>query len=271
MPIELYYRVYPSRSSVAAATPVVLLHGLMGYASNWGKIWPSLSEKRSVLVVDQRGHGKSPKPATGYEPSDYAADIAALLEKLNWHRAHIVGHSMGGRNALFFAHDFPKLCHSLVLEDSGMEARPDRLEWVKSLLASIPAPFPSRESAQKFFSENFANDPLLGSFLHTNIAESASGTWTWRFNPQSMIDTIASGRAVDATAIFQRITAPVLAIRGELSTEFSEAEAERMLRLRPATQLVTIAGAGHFVHPTHPEAFLAALLRFLDEVDGLNS
>lgn len=235
----------------------------MGYASNWGKIWPQFATDREVLVLDQRGHGRSEKPATGYAPEDYARDVLGLLDKLHWEKAHLLGHSMGGRVAMQFAHDHPERTATLLLEDSGAEARPDRLQWVRGLLARVPTPFADREDARRFFAEEFARDPLLGGFLHANIEKREDGAFDWRFLPAAMIETIAEGRAKDALPMFRAIRAPTLIVRGERSEEFPRAEAERMRDSRPGVELVEIAGAGHFVHPTHPEEFASAVRDFL--------
>lgn len=146
---ELNFRVIEAENANHFA-PIVFLHGLMGFSSNWGKIWPAIQKDRSVLVFDQRGHGKSFKPKSGYAPTDYAQDVLKLLDQLGWEQAHIVGHSMGGRVALRFCTLFPHRAKSLVIEDSGMLANPQRVEWINRLLDSIPTPFANRESAKSF-------------------------------------------------------------------------------------------------------------------------
>src|SRR6185437_2661695 len=94
---------------------LVFLHGLMGSLANWRRITPAFENDYEILTLDQRGHGRSFQPATGYEPSDFAADLAACLDELGWTRSHLVGHSMGGRNALEFASLFPQRTASLVV------------------------------------------------------------------------------------------------------------------------------------------------------------
>ncbi len=262
-PQQLNYRVLGPENSHSVPRPVVFLHGLMGFSANWGKIWPYFQEKRPVLVMDQRGHGRSAKPETGYSPSDYANDLAALLQHLQWQSCHIVGHSMGGRVALWFCKLFPHYAASLTLEDSGMEANPSRVGWIKNLLASVPTPFQEKETAKKFFEENFRNDPMTGSFLHANLEAKENGLLDWRFHAPGMVETIEKGRAQDAMEIFSSLTLPTLVIRGERSVEFPREEAERMAASRPAIELAEIPGAGHFVHAEKPGKFCQILDDFL--------
>lgn len=261
---RLHHRVLGPETAPATAAPLVLLHGLMGFSANWGKIWPHFQEERRVLVLDQRGHGRSEKPTTGYAPNDYAGDLAALLKELGWDKCHIVGHSMGGRVALHFAHLYPAHTLTLTMEDSGAESNPDRINWIKGLLASVPTPFREREEAKRFFEENFRDDPMTGSFLHANLEAKENGEFDWRFHAPGMIETVAKGRAFDAMKEFRELAAPTLLVRGGRSREFPRDEAERMAAARSNVKLVEIAGAGHYVHAEKPAEFSAALKEFLE-------
>ena len=264
---DLYFRLQGPEKPVSGRFPVVFLHGLMGFSANWGKTWPHFQGERQVLVYDQRGHGRSIKPPTGYSPAEYAKDCLLLMDHWGWEKAHIVGHSMGGRVALYFASLYPERCASLCMEDSGAEARGDRILWIKGLLGAIPTPFSSREEAKAFFDQQFANDPITGPFLFSNLESKADGTYDWRFHAAGMVESIEKGRAVDAMEIFKRITTPTLIVRGAWSREFQAEEAERMLRARPHTELVTIDQAGHYVHTERPKEFNECLANFLRRND----
>jgi esterase len=266
-PKLIYHRVYGPEIVPPGAMPVVLLHGLMGFSANWGKIWPDLHSQRQILVLDQRGHGRSPKPATGYTPTDYARDLAALLDLLKWERVHLVGHSMGGRVALRFANLFPERAVSLTMEDSGADSRPERVNWICDLLASIPTPFKNRETAREFFAEYFRDDPMTGGFLHANLEQKPDGTLDWRFHAPGMIETIETGRATDAMREFSELTLPTLLVRGSKSKEFPAPEAKAMQESRGKVSLVTIEGASHFVHAEKPQEFTKALAQFLNQVE----
>jgi esterase len=266
-PPLLYHRIHGPDLAPPGVIPVVLLHGLMGFAANWGKVWPELYTARLVLVLDQRGHGRSPKPRTGYSPSDYARDLLALLDQLGWKKVHVVGHSMGGRVALRFASLHPGRTASLTMEDSGADARPERVRWIQDLLASVPTPFRSRENAKSFFAETFRDDPMTGGFLHANLEQAADGTLDWRFHAPGMIETVETGRATDAMREFTELKAPTLLVRGSRSKEFPAGEAKVMAAARANVELVTIEGAGHYVHAEKPAEFNRALAQFLDRVE----
>jgi len=263
-PNQLYHRVLGTPYQDGGPPPIVFLHGLMGFAANWGKIWPHFQESRPILVLDQRGHGKSFKPATGYDPSDYASDLHHLVDFLGWKKIYVVGHSMGGRVALRFASLFPELTAALILEDSGMEANPVRVSWIRDLLGKAPTPFPNRETAKKYFDTEYASDLMTGGFLFSNLVADESGRMDWRFCKEGMVETIEKGRAVDAMIELAALQAPTLIIRGGRSGEFLRDEAERMAALRKNISLEEISGAGHFVHAERPVEFCEILGRFLE-------
>lgn len=266
-PKDIYHRIHGPDILSPQTYPVVLLHGLMGFSANWGKIWPELHHRRPVLVLDQRGHGKSPKPKTGYTPTDYARDLKGVLDLLGWEKVHVVGHSMGGRVALRFCSLFPERSLSLTMEDSGTDSRTERVIWIQELLATIPTPFDTREEAKTFFNDNFKDDPMTGSFLHMNLELKENGKLDWRFHAPGMIETVETGRATDASREFAKLSLPTLIVRGGKSKEFPALEAKHMASSRKLTSLVTIEGAGHFVHAEKPLEFTKALAVFLEQVE----
>src|SRR5689334_20894320 len=98
-----------------AGTPVVLLHGITDSLHSFDLVLPHLPISWHVFALSQRGHGASSRPADGYAPRDFAADVAAFLDAHKIQRAVIVGHSMGSLVAQRFALDFPTRIQALVL------------------------------------------------------------------------------------------------------------------------------------------------------------
>lgn len=169
--------------------------------------------------------------------------------------------------ALRFASLFPDRAASLTMEDSGAEARPERVNWICDLLASVPTPFKNRDEARIYFAENFHDDPLTGGFLHANLEEKENGLLDWRFYAPGMIETIETGRATDAIREFSDLALPTLILRGARSKEFSAPEAKLMAESRGKVSLITIEGAGHFLHAEKPQEFTRVLAQFLDQVE----
>lgn len=247
----------------------VFVHGLMGFLSNWKKITSSLEPTAQCLIYDQRGHGRSFKPETGYQPEDYAQDLFELTEALGWDRFNLVGHSMGGRNALVFTDLYPQKVEKLVIEDIGPEANPAATTYYENLLGLIPTPFPSREAARHFFHNEFlqkavTKEPpsVLGAFFYANLVE-VNGQWDWRFSKKGILESVLAGRIRDRWEEVLRLKTPTLWVRGGLSKELSRENFAKILSANKMIQGVEIVGAGHWIHSEKPQEFTEALRNFV--------
>jgi pimeloyl-ACP methyl ester carboxylesterase len=247
----------------------VFLHGLLGYGLNWRRIASGLEQDDIAFVFDQRGHGKSWKPLTGYAPEDYADDLELIMREIGWDSFILVGHSMGGRNALISAAKFPERVRKLVIEDIGPEAKPDAVDYYKRLLDSAPTPFPSKLAAKEFFLNEFpklgfarGNAQTLGQYLYSNIVDTENGQADWRFSKEAMFLSVTQGREIDHWAELEALTMPTLVIRGGNSSELTQGIYDRMVTSNPKIEGVVIPNAGHWVHSDQPEEFLRVLLQF---------
>ncbi|MFN7729386.1 MAG: alpha/beta fold hydrolase [Bdellovibrio sp.] len=247
----------------------VFLHGLLGYGLNWRRIASGLQQDDIAFVFDQRGHGKSWKPLTGYAPEDYADDLELIMREVGWDSFILVGHSMGGRNALISAAKFPERVRKLVIEDIGPEAKPDAVDYYKRLLDSVPTPFSSKLAAKEFFLNEFpklgfarGNAQTLGQYLYSNIVDTESGQADWRFSKEAMFLSVTQGRAIDHWAELEALAMPTLVIRGANSSELTQGTFDRMVASNPKIEGVVIPNAGHWVHSDQPDEFLRVLLLF---------
>lgn len=248
----------------------VFVHGLMGYGANWRKIVAGLEATERVLVFDQRGHGRSQKPDRGYSPEDYSEDIYRITEELGWDQFVLVGHSMGGRNSLNFAHQHPEKLIKLVVEDIGPEAAVGAADYYDKLLGVVPTPFPSREAAREFFQKDFlekaqARDKVqvLAQFFYANIEDKPDGTADWRFSKQGILKSVMEGRLQERWHEVESLRVPTLWIRGSHSQELSRESFERILKSNSMITGVEIPNAGHWVHSEQPGLFLQALKDFV--------
>lgn len=248
----------------------VFVHGLMGYGQNWRRIISGLEATEHCLTFDQRGHGRSFKPESGYAPEDYADDLLQIVNELGWDKFILVGHSMGGRNVLNFASRFPDRLSHLVVEDIGPEANPHAHEYYEYLLNLVPTPFSSREAAKTYFFEDFVknaktreNVQVMANYFYSNMEEKANGSVDWRFSKKGIIDSVRQGRNEDRWGEVEGLQVPTLLVRGSRSNELSRENYEKMLALNPMIKGVEIAEAGHWVHSDQPQAFTEALKMFV--------
>lgn len=250
----------------AANPKLVFLHGIMGFASNWRTIARQLDDRFQILLFDQRGHGKSFHPSTGYSASDYAGDLLGILDALKWETCSLVGHSMGGRVAVQAASQAPDRVEKLVVVDVGPQLDMQSMLVVEEQLNSVPTPFESRDEAREFFDTTFLQrygSEMLKQFFYANLEEKADGQFHWKFSKQAILETLWKARTLDQAQQFAELRMPTLLVRGANSTHLPQDMFDEVLAQNPNIQGSVIKGAGHWVHAEKPEQMLEELQRFL--------
>lgn len=237
----------------------------MGYAGNWMRVTPSFEKAFHILTYDQRGHGRSMKPEHGYSPEDYASDLVKILDELGWNKINLVGHSMGGRNAMSFASQYPQRVERLVIEDIGPDANQAAVSRIHKLLEGVPTPFADKRLAKEFLM-NKIPDPALGMYLYSNLEEKLDGSFDWRFSKSAILESVDLGRAKDRWDQIRKLTMPTLIIRGENSEEFPKLVFDKIGTINPKIKQVEIPGSGHWVHFDKPDEFIKVVNDFLARV-----
>ncbi len=237
---------------------LVLVHGLYDSSHSWRNVTPHLIERGfTVVTVDLRGHGESPRPATGYAPTDFMRDVYQLIEKLKLRAPVFVGHSMGARVGYFLAAEPTSRLRGLVIGDIGMNAIPDQYLEVQALVESLPAGLPDEAAAETFLAGRFQEPER--SYFRRCLVPDANGTLRWRFSFEAVVETVKEGRASDWIAQAPRIRCPVLIVRGQNSTELSMPEARRMCNAMRRCTLVEIPDVGHDLHEDKPLEFATVI------------
>ncbi|MEV0278105.1 alpha/beta hydrolase [Streptomyces sp. NPDC050610] len=258
------------RNGEGGRSSVLLLHGLMGRASHWAESARWLATRYRAVALDQRGHGRSEKPADGsYTRDAYVSDVEAAVEQLGLAPVVLIGHSMGALTAWQFAARRPDLVRALVISDMRASALgpASQKEWV-AWFASWPVPFATLADVRKWFGEG---DPTLerpkparGDFYAEVMAERADG-WRPVFSRRQMLVSRATwirDAHWDELALVQ---CPTLVVRG-LDGELGRAEAQEMVRVLPRGQYAEVPDAGHLVHYDRPEGWRQAVDPFLAAV-----
>lgn len=263
---EFHYQIYGN----AQRPKIVFLHGLMGFLNNWRKIIHYFENDYQCLSFDQRGHGRSIKPEQGYSPADYAEDLLNILDELGWQKIILVGHSMGGRNALSFTVSHPSRVEKLVVEDiAPSDQNPEGWRYFERLLGVVPTPFKSRAEAREFFQNELKtrlspkeNADMLSAYFYANMEDKADGTVSWRFSPEAILETAKAARSQDRWEEVKKISVPTLWIRGGNSLTLLREDYEKILSMNSLIQGVEIPDSGHWVHAEQPVAFVDALKNF---------
>lgn len=110
-----YLDLGPMEPAGPALLPVVLIHGFAGDALTWQFVLPHLAHRRRVVALDLPGHGGSTQQVGDGRLPGLADWLRRALDALGLPRAHLVGHSMGGKVALLAAQAMPDRVASLAL------------------------------------------------------------------------------------------------------------------------------------------------------------
>ena len=250
-----------------AGLPIVLLHGLTDSWRSFEHVMPLLPRTYRVFAISQRGHGDSARPANGYEPRDFAADVALFMDALQVRRAVVVGHSMGASNAMRFAADYPDRTAALVLIGAFAQPRSNAdFQSLQRAVAQLTDPI-DRGFAREFQLSTIAQ-PVAPAFVETWVDESLKvPARVWRSALKGVID-------LRIPATITRITAPTLVIWGTKDQVTLRADQEILDAGIANSRLAIYEGAGHAVHWEEPSrvaadiaAFAAAVPRAVTSVD----
>jgi esterase len=259
------------------APTVVFIHGLLGWALNWSPIIKYFESEFHILTYDQRGHGRSFQPESGYAPEDYAQDLKEILDGLGIKSVHLVGHSMGARTAQCFAVQFPGRTLSLTIEDMGPNPEGESTLTTQQMIMSVPVPFKSKAEMDAFFENDFkvktASDDtqstVMANFLKANLTRTSEGLSAgqidWRFSLAGILETLDHGLK-PRWSEFKCIEVPTLILRGENSKHLSQNTFELMKGSLPGVRAVVIPNVGHWIHYQSPEVFSQYVLKFLREL-----
>jgi pimeloyl-ACP methyl ester carboxylesterase len=262
--IDLYYE------DLGSGKPVVLIHGWPLSGRSWEKQLPALLEAGyRVVTYDRRGFGDSSKPTSGYDYDTFAADLHALITKLDLRDAALVGFSMGGgevarylgthgservRKAAFLAAIPPFLLKSA---DNPEGVDGGIFDGIKKGIAA------DRPAFLSDFLSNFYNvDVLKGKRisdewvrLSWNIAAMAS--------PKATLDCV-SAWLTDFRKDLAKIDVPTLVLHGDSDRIVPlEASAKRTHEAVKGSRYVVVKDGPHGLNWTHADEVNRALLDLL--------
>lgn len=256
VPMDLFYNQYGQEGP-----PLIILHGLLGANGNWHSLSRTVfKESATVYAVDQRNHGRSPHTDRLDYPS-MAADVKDFIDQHELGRAHLLGHSMGGKTAMQTALTYPDVVEGLIVVDIAPKAYPPRHTHLLDALARIdPTDYDSRDDIDDALAKDVSSWAIR-QFLLKNLDYDGE-KYTWKMNLEAIRTHYEEvNAAVTGEDAFQ---GPTLFIRGENSDYVSDGDLPAIRELFPAAELVTIDGAGHWVHADAPDALAEVVTDFLE-------
>lgn len=243
--------------------PLIILHGLFGQSDNWNTLAKKFAEIGfRVFVVDQRNHGLSPH-SEEWSYQWMAEDLKEFILEKQLDKPILLGHSMGGKTVLFFNHLFPTMAHSLIIVDIAARAyEPHHQKVLEALHAVDFNSIKTRKEAEQILGEHIS-DFGTKQFLLKNIYWKENSTqMAWRFNLKVISEKYNNIGVAVPTSISNLNT---LVIRGEKSDYVTDEDYKDFQQRFTQCELITIAGAGHWVHAENPTAFFEAVISFLKD------
>lgn len=248
---KLYTQIY------GQGPPIVFLHGGMVFFDNsFAKQRDYFSTFRTVIGIDQRGHGHSPDGPWSLSYKMMADDTAAIIEKLGLGRVDIVGHSDGADLALLLVRDHPNLVRRLVISGANIRVNLSPEEKLRSRwsqqqldghLGKIAAALPP------WFLPDYANVSPDGPDHWMTLLAKCYDMW---LQP-----------VVIEPADLKKIPIPVLVMAGDHDFTSIEDNAE-IFRDLPRGQLIIVPASSHGTFTKRPDLVNLAIREFLDQPDS---
>lgn len=229
--LTLYYELHGE-----SGAPLVFVHGYTGDITDWQHQIPQFSRDFRILILDNRGHGRSQAPAeaASFSIERMADDVEALAAHVGFERYHLLGHSMGGAIVQEIALRSPDKLLSLILEDSSCRFAGHKLEFPE-----VPRPLPPDRQEQVL--------ARMSRMLPETLLAGWQALMKWQGTEQ---------RAA-------HITAPTLVIYGSHDAPALIEGSKRLGELIPNSTTVLINEAAHAPQEERPEEFNAVLGEFL--------
>ena len=248
---------------------VILLHGLRSYALTWQILAPILAENFYVIALDQRGRGESDWALDyrTYQTTYYVYDVEDLVENLNLSEFILVGHSLGGANALQYSLLHPNQIKALVIEDigPGSSIQGEGAERIRREMKTTPLTFENWQDAAAFWRKlrPLIDDQGIQSRLDNTLIEK-EGKITWRHDQDGISKARLEITSTDLWPAVDALTCPTLFIKGGVSDFLSLEIIEEITTRKPHIQFIEIAGASHYVHDDQPKIFNSSVQNFLN-------
>jgi 2-succinyl-6-hydroxy-2,4-cyclohexadiene-1-carboxylate synthase len=240
--------------------PLVMLHGFTGSVATWEGVRPCLARSARVIAIDVIGHGRSaaPEAAERYTLDHGAADLLRLLDVLGLERIDLLGYSMGGRLALYFAVQHPDRLRTLVLESAspGIEAADERVR--RAAADNALAERIVRDGLEAFVAE-WESQPLLA--LGPDVPEAVrirQHTLRLQNSPLGLANSLrgmGAGQQPSLWPSLPTLEVPVLLLVGEADARYRAIGQRMQAGLRRAESRV-VSRAGHTLHIDQPTEFV---------------
>ncbi len=240
---------------------LIILHGFLGMSDNWKTLATQFAAAGfETHSIDLRNHGKS-FHSENFTYADMVQDILNYCQANNLQKTNIIGHSMGGKLAMFFAQQHPQMVGKLVVADIAPRFyKPHHQEILAGLAAINFREKPSRAEVETVLTKHIP-DFATRQFLLKSLFWQEPGQLAFRFNLKAFLqNTTTIGEEVPTNIVF---TNPTLFIKGGNSNYIAAADEQKIHAIFPNSKIITIPNVGHWLHAENPKMFFEETVFFL--------
>jgi pimeloyl-ACP methyl ester carboxylesterase len=254
---------------------VLCLHGGGQTAYMFEDLGAALAGRYHVVAIDLPHHGDS-DPLDEHGPRPYSETLPPVLKAFGLETPVLVGASLGGLTSIFLGANHPELVRAIALIDVGHQLEEEGVQKIIAFLSAHES-FASLEEAAEVIAEYlpFRHKPPDPRRLTRNMRQRPDGRWEWKHGIHRRVRG-AEGQArirnwrvtiagVEAAA--QRLSCPVLVLRGSQSDVLSDEGAEAVTELIPNARLEVVERAGHLAAGDNPRSTVGLISSFLDGLD----
>ena len=241
--------------------PLLILHGFLGMSDNWKTLGAQFAnEGFQVHLLDLRNHGRS-FHSDEFNYQVMVQDILDYCKDHNLENVNLLGHSMGGKVAMFMSVLNPQIVEKLIVVDIGPKFyKPHHQLIFKGLNAIDFSKKPTRADVEQVLKKYISENDTI-QFLMKSLYWKVPGELNFRFNLKAFnINYEAIGKSLLENDVFQKST---LFIRGGNSSYILDKDFEGILKHFPMANIETIPDTGHWLHAENPKLFFEMAMTFL--------
>jgi esterase len=257
---------------------LILLHGYAETSEVWNEVAADLAREFRVIALDQRGYGQSSRvPDLDYSRSRQIEDLEAIIDALGLRSVTLVGHSMGGANAICYAAEHPEMVTALIVVETAPEVLRSGIESVRRLMATGDK-FSSLEQAMEAFRPYlpYASSEQVERRVRGSFTVNDDGMYVWDFDPAFRDATVrppdpdpGQRRVADLWDYADRIQCPTMIMRGAETDMLTPEAIQRLHRRIAGSRVSLIEDAGHHVPTDQPSALALNVREFLQSIAAI--
>ncbi|MGK7896398.1 MAG: alpha/beta fold hydrolase [Xenococcus sp. (in: cyanobacteria)] len=274
--IDHYYQWIRNSQQNQPKPVMVFVHGWAGSARYWESTAAALSEDFDCLLYDMRGFGRSKLPPTpldfSYEMSDYADDLAILLDRLGIEEISIQAHSMGASVATFFLNRYRDRVKQAILTCNGIFEYDEKAFEAFHKFGGYVVKFRYKwflkiPLADRMFMARFLSRPIKKSDRYAFLEDFLLADYE---SALATIYTSVSKKAVEIMPQeFSEIKVPTLLVAGEKDQIIPASMAKQAAELNDNLEYLEISNTGHFPMLEDSDSYLKGINKFLQQSEIL--